>query len=493
MGAIGLKAKLARLGAVMPGGAVTTDPLPSKRSDAGRSAVHSSPSVNDQGRLAIGAPETSRPDVSALRAMLEALAARQARRVAAERAESEPWATAGETVAAARASAAWARSPSCDGLRILRYALEPDHHHGRVALTSGLRADPEALAELALDPVVATVDPSRVLFLDTETTGLSLGGGTVPFLVGLAYAEEGAIIVEQLFLESLAAEPALLQHLRARVEAASALVTYNGKAYDWPLLMARFVLNRVPPPLARPHLDLLSLARRVYRARLGSVRLVQMEIEVLGHRRERDIDGAEIPGTYWAYQRHGRSAAVLPILEHNIQDLLALAALQGELSARYRTLRIEDDPTDQWARARVAFRARAFDRALSFAEAALDGGAAPRVVGRAALLAADVHRKSGRYADAAQRLEDSLVDLAPGSLEMAQVRLALAKLWEHRLKDPVRALYHAQATALAEGETSSDRRQSRLQKRIARRRLESSASATASSQRARGVNTRDSA
>ena len=395
------------------------------------------------------------------------------------RSAAEALASATEVLGAARAGQAWRASPPKDGLRVLRYTLEPDHHHGRIPLAAGLAADPAALAELALDPTLAGVDPARVLFLDTETTGLSLGGGTVPFLVGMAYAIDGVFVVEQLFLDSLAGEPAMLRRLAERVEAASAIVTYNGKSFDWPLLMTRFVLNRVSPPAARPHLDLLTLARRVYRARLGSVRLVEMEIEVLGHRRDRDIAGAEIPGTYWAFQRHGEAIGVMPILEHNLQDLLALSALQGELAARYRTLRIEDDPTDQWARARVAFRARAFDRALSFAEAALDGGAAPSVAGRAALLAADVHRKAGRYQAAVQVLEDSLADLTPGSLEMAQVRLALAKLWEHRLKDLQRALYHAQATDLAEGPEVSQRRQARLMRRLSRRASSVSAPAVA--------------
>ena len=529
MVALGMKQKLARLSgaappSVMAGLGRSPGRAPSKPSESAGACA----SVDTQRALPIPGPISSagagsipssiasdgRPGPSALRAMLEALAERHAQRLAEERLRARPLASAHATLRAAReaptadevsysacrTAAAWPCSAAEHGLRILRYELEPDHHHGRISLASGLTADPRALADLALDPSMANVDPSRVLFLDTETTGLSLGGGTVPFLVGMAYAVDGAIVVEQMFLDSLAGEAALLARLRERVEASSALVTYNGKSFDWPLLTTRYVLNRVEPPATRPHLDLLTLARRVYRARLGSVRLVQMEVEVLGHRRDRDIAGAEIPGTYWSYQRHGQPEAVWPILEHNIQDLLALAALQGELSERYRTIRMEDDPTDQWARARVAFRAHAFDRALSFAEAALDGGATSEVAGRAALLAADVHRKAGRYSAAAQLLEDSLVDLSPRTLEMAQVRLALAKLWEHRLKDPERALYHAQATDLAEGRDFGERRRARLQKRIARRAAAPYPSASrvknqprSVSQSSRGAKTRDSA
>ena len=470
MASLSFKDKLARLPPMAPAAVQSTAP--------------SKPSRSTQ--TLVGAGE--KPGPSALRAMLEALADRHARRAAAERAAhavdrqglSSMWggmpstrgsagaiSSAQETLEYARVAKAWKRTSSRDGLRILRFELEPDHHHGRVSVTSGLEADMQALAELALDPQVAMVAPHGALFLDTETTGLSLGGGTVPFLVGLAFAVDGALVVEQLFLESLAGEAALLEHLRERVEAATSIVTYNGKSFDWPLLTSRFVLNRVAPPASRPHLDLLTLARRVYRARLGSVRLVQMEVEVLGHRRERDMSGAEIPGTYWSFQRHRQADALLPILEHNLQDVVALAALMGELAARYREIRIEDDPTDQWARARVAFRARSFDRALSFAQAALDGGAASTVAARAALLASEVHRKAKRYQAAAQVLEDSLVDVTPATLEMAQVRLALSKLFEHRLKDLSRALYHAESTALAEGDEAHQRRRARLQRRLA--------------------------
>ncbi|MEL7369341.1 MAG: ribonuclease H-like domain-containing protein [Myxococcota bacterium] len=409
--------------------------------------------------------------------MLEALAERHARRAAAERAENERrgrqlpahdvLATARD--GASRATEAWRQTAPAEGLRVLTYELEPDHHHGRISVADGLVADTRALAELALDPSLEDLDLSRALFLDTETTGLSMGGGTVAFLVGLAFFVDGALVVEQLFLEELSAEPMLLQRLKARVAKASVIITYNGKSYDWPLLTSRYVLNRVEPPPSRPHLDLLTLARRVYRARLGSVRLVQMEMEVLGHHREHDISGAEIPGTYWAFQRHGRPEGVLPVLEHNIQDLVALSALQGELARRYRDLQLADDPADQWSRARVAFRARSYERALSFAQAAIDGGATSPVVGRAAMLAADVHRKSKRYEAAVDVLESSLCDLHPNSLEMSQVKLELAKLWEHRLKDPSRALRYAAATEKAEGLELSKKRQARLKKRMARK------------------------
>ena len=123
------------------------------------------------------------------------------------------------------------------------------------------------MASLALDPRLAGVDFRRVLYLDTETTGLAGGTGTVPFLVGLAWFEERSLRVHQLFLRRLGEEAPMLRVLAERMAESSCLVTFNGKSFDWPLLRTRFVLNRVPVPAELPHLDLLHCARRVFKHR----------------------------------------------------------------------------------------------------------------------------------------------------------------------------------------------------------------------------------
>src|SRR5262245_57736544 len=99
-------------------------------------------------------------------------------------------------------------------LRVIERWLQPQHCHGRVPVSGALAADVQALAQLAFKPALQDADLSRLLILDTETTGLSGGTGTVPFLVGLAYFEEGALKVEQLFLDELGAEAPMLHHLR---------------------------------------------------------------------------------------------------------------------------------------------------------------------------------------------------------------------------------------------------------------------------------------
>jgi uncharacterized protein YprB with RNaseH-like and TPR domain len=132
----------------------------------------------------------------------------------------------------------------------------------------------ERLAQLALNPELESIDLRRALFFDTETTGLAGGTGTVPFLIGIAWFEDESMRIQQLFLPEMGKEAPMLHWLRERVQQSSCVVSFNGKAFDWPLLRTRFVLNRVPAPSLPPHLDLLHCARRVLRPRLQSVRLV---------------------------------------------------------------------------------------------------------------------------------------------------------------------------------------------------------------------------
>ena len=162
-------------------------------------------------------------------------------------------------------------------LHLIDEYLEPHHHHGRAPIASALQVPPERLAQLALDPALETIDLRRALFFDTETTGLAGGTGTVPFLIGIGWFEDESMRIQQLFLPEMGREAPMLHWLRERVQQSSCVVSFNGKAFDWPLLRTRFVLNRVPAPVLPPHLDLLHCARRVLRQRLRSVRLVELE------------------------------------------------------------------------------------------------------------------------------------------------------------------------------------------------------------------------
>jgi uncharacterized protein YprB with RNaseH-like and TPR domain len=185
----------------------------------------------------------------------------------------------------------------------------------------------------------ALENPEKWLFLDTETTGLAGGTGTYAFLIGLAWWDAGGLQVEQMFLRDFSEEHSLLQELSDRLAERPVLVTFNGKTFDWPLLENRFTMTRAirVPPLAA-HLDLLHPARALWKFRIGSVRLVDLERHVLdparlGWCREDDVVSALIPQFYFDYLRGGSGHPLTGVVKHNQMDLRGLAALFGKINS----------------------------------------------------------------------------------------------------------------------------------------------------------------
>jgi uncharacterized protein YprB with RNaseH-like and TPR domain len=183
-------------------------------------------------------------------------------------------------------------------------------------------------------------DPSQWLFLDTETTGLAGGSGTYAFLVGIAWWDSGGLQVEQFFMRDFAEEHSLLLALDERMAERRVLVTFNGKSFDWPLLETRYRMTRaIAPRKPATHLDLLHPARQLWRPRLGSVRLAELERHVLrvspGSRldwsRDYDVDSSQIPEIYFNFVRGGSADPLLPVIRHNQMDLRGLAALSGHI------------------------------------------------------------------------------------------------------------------------------------------------------------------
>ena len=342
-------------------------------------------------------------------------------------------------------------------VHLVQQHLEPHHCHGRVPVVSGLEASATLASQLALDPTLADVDLTKMLFIDTETTGLSTASGTLAFLVGIARFDDQSLYVEQMLLRGHADEPAMLRHLAEHLGRASCIVSYNGKSFDWPLLRTRFVMNRVPAPPLPPHLDLLHCARRLFKKRLGSLRLVQMEREVLGFTREHDVDGSEIPGIFLTYLRSGRPGRLDGVIEHNANDLVALAAFLGEIVRRFDTVIREDDPLDHLSYAVVAERSKDPDRARRFALAAAAGGGDVECTVDAFLLAARVARRAKDVSAEHSALQGAL-EHAPDD---PRVHLELAKHHEHRAKNLASALRHARVL-------EDEHRIARIERRIDR-------------------------
>jgi uncharacterized protein YprB with RNaseH-like and TPR domain len=210
-----------------------------------------------------------------------------------------------------------------------------DHQHGPHLLGALHTLDPATFAALGADARLATMPHEQLLLLDTETTGLAGGTGTHVFLVGLGFLRTdpfgtSTFVVRQYFLRHLREERALLHALGEILGQFGALVSFNGKSFDWPLLTTRFVLARLAQAReARgwPHLDLLHPARRVWKHRLRSCSLGTLEADVLGVSRDVDVPSALIPELYFRYLRDGDHRPLLPVLAHNETDIISLLTL----------------------------------------------------------------------------------------------------------------------------------------------------------------------
>ncbi len=242
-----------------------------------------------------------------------------------------------------------------------------------------IAVDRQALAALPGQPPPGT----PLVCLDTETTGLGTGTGTLAFLVGLGSWSGDRFRQVQLVLPDHADEPALLDALRAALPERAWLVTYNGRGFDWPLLVTRFRLGRAAPPALDGHLDLLPVVRALFRHRLSDARLRTVEAELLGLGRVGDVDGWEIPTRYLGFLRDGDAGGLVEVVRHNHEDVRTLARLLARLSTGLASPagRERADPGDLAALGRSFSRAGRLEDALACLEAAaarLDDRPLPR-------------------------------------------------------------------------------------------------------------------
>lgn len=302
---------------------------------------------------------------------------------------------------------------------------------------------PGALGALAALPDPLAPD-ARIVCLDTETTGLGTGAGTLPFLIGLGWWEEDRFRVTQIVVPDHPAEPAALAVVEAAVATDATLVTYNGRAFDWPLLVARWRLHGSAPPTPAAHLDLLPFARQVWRHRLGDARLASVEEGIAEVTRADDLPGALVPDRYFGWLRTGDPELLVDVLRHNRQDIVSLGLLlriiaDELLPAATGAPTPAVHPGDLAGLARLHLRRRRHAEALACLEAAASrtplrdpSGLAERIaVDRARLLA-----RAGRPDEAAVAWEAVALD---GGALAGLAWIALAKDREHRLHDPAGA------------------------------------------------------
>jgi len=273
-------------------------------------------------------------------------------------------------------------------LQVLENHYNIHSRYGKIPISAGLKISGEVLSLLSRDRSFSDLDLSTALFLDLETTGLSGGVGVVPFLVGLGYFRDDRFQVTQFFLGDLAEEKSLIRELGrffAQMDFRS-VVTFNGKAFDLPLLETRFILQgEVLPLSALPHLDFLFSARSLWSHKHESCRLYHLAQQILEADREEDIPSAEIPHRYFEFLRTGDFSLIEPILYHNQEDLLSLLGVVISGSALFSEEKAdgfepEADAMDLFGAAKLLERTGESERSAMYMRRALEGRLSTEIV-----------------------------------------------------------------------------------------------------------------
>jgi hypothetical protein len=291
-----------------------------------------------------------------------------------------------------------------------------------------------------LFPQAALPAPERLVYLDTETTGLAGGTGTCAFLIGVGTVEGTQFVVRQFFLRDYPEERAVLRALAEILDSFEGLVTYNGKTFDVPLLETRYALARLKSPFVRLlHLDALHPSRRLWRLRLESCKLTDLESAVLGIGREGDLPGSEIPGIYFDYLRTGDARGLQPVFYHNALDIMTLAAVTVELARAIgdggaNTL---DSPMDLFSLSRILETAGSKEQSVASCQRALSGGLPEEIESRALHQLALQYKRQRRHELA---VETWLELTRRPSLLALEAFEELAIHYEHHKRDPQSAM-----------------------------------------------------
>ncbi|MBQ2955960.1 MAG: ribonuclease H-like domain-containing protein [Clostridia bacterium] len=318
-------------------------------------------------------------------------------------------------------------------------------------------------------------EPSRALFLDTETTGLSGGAGTVAFLVGLGRIIGKELVVRQYLMPSYAAEPLLLTRVNEFAAGCDTVVTFNGKSFDVPLLQSRHIMCRMDCPIAEMnHLDLIHPARRAWKLRLRDCSLSNLEEKILSMHREHDLPGSEVPERYFSFLKTGDISLLTDIVDHNRQDIVSLSSLLIRLCDAYAApaeqLSMLDvfsmgktlEKQGERAEARKCYRLAAQPLALTSMARLSEAKCAPMANRNLSLML----RREGEKSEA----EKIWLDMIRRGQMGAFPCIELAKAREHRDRNYEEALsYTEQALKLTEDEkerAALTARRARLLRRI---------------------------
>lgn len=259
---------------------------------------------------------------------------------------------------------------------IVEKEFSAGYQHGNCDL--GKFPDYSILSQWAKSTLLTNSNYKKVIFLDAETSGLSGGTGTFAFMLGLGHFTDSGFKVYQLFLRDPCQEPAFLSALSEYLQQFSVIVSYNGKSFDVPLMKNRYILHSESIPFeSMEHIDLLHLARRIWRNRLASRTLGNLETEILNYARsQEEVPGWIIPELYFNYLKSQDARPLAGVFYHNQIDILSLAALFNIL-AEMLTNPLDNSShssLDLIAIARLYEELGYFDKALDIYEFSIQQG-----------------------------------------------------------------------------------------------------------------------
>mgnify|MGYP001548412667 CR=1 FL=1 len=312
------------------------------------------------------------------------------------------------------------------------YAVEASfpatHFHGKFKVFQ----DADYGALLRLLSMEEKFDLERCVFMDTETTGLAGGAGTLAFMVGLGFYRDNDFWLYQGFLRDPSDEPGMLAYIDELLAGIDTVVTYNGKSFDVPLMHTRCVLNGFGKVFdGMRHIDLLHLARKVWKHRLPSRNLGTVENEILGFfRSEEEVPGWMAPELYFDYQKTGDATGVVPVFYHNAMDILSLGVMLRVIAALVNDPYAVNSPgVDLVSIARMYTDLKEYDRAIELYEKGI-GHDLPADVYQDALMRYAAIFKRQNETNKALSLWERAVEL--GSFDACE---ELAKYFEHQAKE----------------------------------------------------------
>lgn len=347
---------------------------------------------------------------------------------------------------------------------------ERHRRHGSIGIAD-LEDLPPDLLQAMSNGEIRSVPPEKWCFLDTETTGLAGGSGTYAFLIGVGRITPQGFRIRQFFMREFGEEASLLSALHQHLQQFEVLITYNGRTYDQPLLETRFRMLRQRPPFSTlDHLDLLFGARRLWKLRFESCRLVDLENQILGVERQGDLPGELIPYFYFEYLRTREIFRLLPIFHHNAVDILTLACLTAIVPRAFHPPGQAhfSHGAEMVGLARWWRQAGQPENALALFREAVERGLPDDLLFRTLWDVAMLAKKLGREHAALPVLTELAASRNPWRAPALE---ALAKYYEHRERNVAMALEMTLHALDLEPSEALRRRAARLQKKFAGRGL----------------------